>query len=53
MIAELRRQMDQDIVIFENKKYLTQPCLLPEDGPIADYRRKARRDYSGEFFPQE
>jgi 3-ketosteroid 9alpha-monooxygenase subunit A len=53
MIAELKRQMDQDIVIFENKKYLTQPCLLPEDGPIADYRRKARRDYSGEFFPQE
>jgi 3-ketosteroid 9alpha-monooxygenase subunit A len=50
MIAELKRQMDQDIVIFEHKKYLTKPCLVKEDGPIAEYRRKARRDYSGEFF---
>ena len=52
MIAELKRQMDQDVVIFENKKYLTRPCLVPEDGPIAEYRRKARKDYSGEFFPE-
>ncbi|MBW2294769.1 MAG: aromatic ring-hydroxylating dioxygenase subunit alpha [Deltaproteobacteria bacterium] len=50
MIAELKRQMDQDIVIFEHKKYLTRPCLVKEDGPIAEYRRKARRDYTGEFF---
>jgi len=50
MIAELKRQMDQDIVIFEHKKYLTKPCLVKEDGPIAEYRRKARRDYTGEFY---
>jgi phenylpropionate dioxygenase-like ring-hydroxylating dioxygenase large terminal subunit len=50
MIQELRRQMDQDVVIFENKKYLTKPCLVPEDGPIAEYRRKARKDYSGKFW---
>ena len=53
MVDELKRQMEQDIVIFENKKYLTKPLLLPEDGPIAEYRRKARRDYSGEFFDDE
>jgi phenylpropionate dioxygenase-like ring-hydroxylating dioxygenase large terminal subunit len=49
MVTELVRQMEQDIVIFEHKKYLTKPCLVPEDGPIAEYRRKARRDYTGEF----
>jgi 3-ketosteroid 9alpha-monooxygenase subunit A len=50
MIAELKRQMDQDIVIWENKTYLTSPLLVPEDGPIAEYRQKAKKDYSGEFF---
>ena len=53
MIAELKRQMEQDIVIFEHKKYLTKPLLVPEDGPIAEYRRAARRSYSGEFFGDE
>jgi phenylpropionate dioxygenase-like ring-hydroxylating dioxygenase large terminal subunit len=49
MVDELKRQMEQDIVIFEHKKYLTRPMLVPEDGPIAEYRRKARKDYTGEF----
>lgn len=49
MVEELKRQMEQDIVIFEHKKYLTRPLLVPEDGPIAEYRRKARKDYTGEF----
>jgi len=49
MIEELKRQMEQDIVIFENKKYLREPLLVPEDGPIAEYRRRARRDYTGDF----
>ena len=50
MIEELKRQMEQDIVIFEHKKYLTKPCLVREDGPIAQYRRTARQNYTGEFF---
>jgi phenylpropionate dioxygenase-like ring-hydroxylating dioxygenase large terminal subunit len=50
MIDELKRQMEQDIVIWENKRYLTNPLLVPEDGPIAEYRRKAQRDYTGDFF---
>jgi phenylpropionate dioxygenase-like ring-hydroxylating dioxygenase large terminal subunit len=53
MIAELKRQMEQDIVIFEHKRYLTKPCLVPEDGPIAEYRRAARKNYSGDFFGDE
>jgi phenylpropionate dioxygenase-like ring-hydroxylating dioxygenase large terminal subunit len=50
MIEELKRQMEADIPIFEHKKYLTRPLLLPEDGPIAAYRRNARKYYTGEFF---
>ena len=53
MIDELKRQMEQDIVIFENKRYLTRPLLVPEDGPIAEYRRKARKSYTGEFFSDD
>lgn len=49
MVEELKRQMEQDIVIFENKTYLTRPLLVPEDGPIAEYRRRARKDYTGHF----
>ncbi len=50
MIKNLKGQMDQDVMIFENKKYLTEPLLVPEDGPIAEYRRKARKNYTGEFY---
>jgi phenylpropionate dioxygenase-like ring-hydroxylating dioxygenase large terminal subunit len=50
MIEELKRQLEADIPIWEHKQYLTEPLLLPEDGPIAEYRRKARRHYTGEFF---
>ncbi len=50
MIEELKRQFDADVVLFEHKKYLTKPLLVPEDGPIAEYRRRARKDYTGEFF---
>ena len=53
MIDELKRQMEQDIVIFEHKKYLTKPLLVPEDGPIAEYRRTARKNYTGEFFAED
>lgn len=50
MIKNLKGQMDQDVMIFENKKYLTEPLLVPEDGPIAEYRRKARKNYTWEFY---
>ena len=49
MLADLKRQMEQDIVVFENKRYWTQPLLVPEDGPIAAYRKRARRWYTGAF----
>ena len=50
LLRDLAKQINEDIVLFEHKKYLTHPLLVPEDGPIAEYRRNARDRYSGEFF---
>jgi len=50
MLKDLKKQMEQDIVVFEHKKYHTRPLLIPEDGAIAKYRRNARRWYTGDFF---
>ncbi|MFW2389237.1 MAG: Rieske 2Fe-2S domain-containing protein [Polyangiales bacterium] len=46
VIREVVRQMEQDIPIWENKKYLDKPMLCDGDGPIAEYRRWARQFYS-------
>ena len=40
MLADLKRQMEQDIVVFEHKAYWTRPLLVAEDGPIMEYRRR-------------
>ncbi len=53
MLVDLKRQMEQDIVVFEHKKYWTRPLLVAEDGPIMEYRQRARRSYSGGFFRLE
>jgi 3-ketosteroid 9alpha-monooxygenase subunit A len=52
MLRDLKRQMEQDIVVFEHKTYWKTPLLVPEDGPIADYRRRARKWYSGRFWDE-
>ena len=38
-IAEIVRQVGQDIPIWQNKKYQESPILCDGDGPIAKYRR--------------
>ncbi len=48
LLADLKKQMEQDIVVFEHKRHWKQPHLLPEDGPIGEYRRRARASYSHE-----
>lgn len=52
LLADLKKQMDQDIALFEHKRHWKQPLLLPEDGPIGEYRRRARDQYSfeGDFY---
>ena len=39
MIAEIVRQVGQDIPIWENKVFHPSPVLCDGDGPIAQYRR--------------
>ncbi len=46
VVAEVVRQMEQDIPIWEHKKYLAKPMLCDGDGPIAAYRKWASQFYS-------
>ena len=39
LIAEIVRQVEQDIPIWENKVFRETPILCDGDGPIAKYRR--------------
>jgi 3-ketosteroid 9alpha-monooxygenase subunit A len=48
-LRDLEKQMNEDIVCFENKRYFVNPLLCEGDGPIGDYRRRTRKRYSGEF----
>ncbi len=43
VVREVVRQMNQDIPIWEHKRYLAAPMLCDGDGPIAEYRRWARQ----------
>jgi phenylpropionate dioxygenase-like ring-hydroxylating dioxygenase large terminal subunit len=45
-IAEIERQLEQDIPIWENKVYVHPPLLVDGDGPIGLYRKWARQFYS-------
>ena len=45
MVAEIVRQMNQDIPIWEHKRYLPKPMLCDGDGPIPEYRKWASQFY--------
>jgi phenylpropionate dioxygenase-like ring-hydroxylating dioxygenase large terminal subunit len=45
-IKELGRTLAQDIPIFNNKVYRSEPLLCDGDGPIMPYRRWARQFYT-------
>src|SRR5262249_15682447 len=45
-IAEIERQLEQDIPIWENKIYVHPPLLVDGDGPIGIYRKWCRQFYS-------
>jgi len=44
-VAEISRQLEQDIPIWENKVYLDRPVLCEGDGPIGLYRTWSRQFY--------
>lgn len=45
VIKEVVRQMNQDIPIWEHKRYLIRPMLCDGDGPIPAYRKWASQFY--------
>lgn len=44
-MAEISRQLEQDIPIWENKVYVDPPLLVREDGPIGPFRAWAKQFY--------
>ena len=45
LVRDLRKQMDEDIVIFDHKIWVDPPALAPDDGPIVRFRAWARQFY--------
>jgi len=43
MIRDLEHQMEQDIVIWENKRFWERPMLCDGDGAFGVYRRWMRQ----------
>jgi nitrite reductase/ring-hydroxylating ferredoxin subunit len=44
-VAEVSRQLEEDIPIWENKKYVDPPMLCDGDGPIGLFRKWSRQFY--------
>jgi phenylpropionate dioxygenase-like ring-hydroxylating dioxygenase large terminal subunit len=45
-MAEIKRQLGQDIPIWENKIYIDPPLVVDNDGPIGVFRRWTKQFYS-------
>jgi phenylpropionate dioxygenase-like ring-hydroxylating dioxygenase large terminal subunit len=52
-IAEIERQLGQDIPIWENKVYKERPVLCDGDGPVGLYRRWTKQFYMSEPPPAQ
>lgn len=46
LMREIGKNLEQDILIWENKIFRTHPLLCDGDGPILQYRRWAKQFYS-------
>ena len=44
--AEVERQFDQDIPIWEAKRYQPSPALAPSEKPVTEFRRWATQFYA-------
>ncbi len=45
LVRDLRKQMDEDVVIFDHKVWVDPPALAPDDGPIIKFRKWAEQFY--------
>jgi nitrite reductase/ring-hydroxylating ferredoxin subunit len=43
--AEFRRDVEQDLIIWNNKRHVSPPALAAGDGPVGAYRKWARQFY--------
>lgn len=43
---EVRRQFEQDIPIWESKRYVPSPALAPSERPVTEFRRWASQFYA-------
>jgi hypothetical protein len=43
----LTEQIQEDIAIWEHKRYLPRPALASTDGPIMEFRSWASQFYAG------
>jgi 3-ketosteroid 9alpha-monooxygenase subunit A len=46
-VAEIARQLEQDIPVWEHKIYVHPPALCDGDGPVGHYRK-----WSRQFYPE-
>jgi phenylpropionate dioxygenase-like ring-hydroxylating dioxygenase large terminal subunit len=51
-MAEIERQLGQDIPIWENKIYVSPPLVVDGDGPIGVFRRWVKQFYSEPKTPE-
>ena len=48
IVADLGKQIDEDIPIWEHKIFREKPALCDGDGPIAEFRSWCRQFYTEE-----
>lgn len=46
-VAEVSRQLEQDVVVWEHKAHVPVPALADGDGPIMQFRR-----WASQFYPE-
>ena len=51
LVADIRRQIEEDTPIWEHKVFLESPALADNDGPVMAYRRWASQFYAGATQP--
>ena len=52
IIADINKQVKEDIPVWENKKYASKPVLCDSDGPIAKFRKHFATFYAEDKEPE-
>ncbi|MBA6411912.1 Rieske 2Fe-2S domain-containing protein [Parahaliea sp. F7430] len=49
IVADIHKQMEEDIIIWERKQYFEKPLLCDNDGPFAKFRKWYAQFYTEDF----